>query len=878
MNADIDFYELGRKIGEALSYGETFEPIDFKAARKNKSCNKGYPCKGTCISARYNCRNPLTGQTKSFGDYIKSNLGKLTQGQKSAAKNIGINPKTGKQSRLNTKEKAVIKKAIATDKTIKDKGAKRQAEKAATQATSGTTKKTGQDSTSPIKLNEKELSKTRKDLVSRFGKDAVEAAEKNVDSIIKKSDIHIRVGNTDTLGMILQGGFKTAHELNRTDHNVFLLKGDYLTARARVEAKSLGYDKKNTDPGDRPIYGYLGSKNPKDHLPDVSAYGSITVKLRSEVKDRATITGSDSFKSGIASQATNDGTPPPPSAASLVPTTRHGYDLDKLPAHYPPVYRNASSGDALAGAIQAKNAEDLAKRLAPTGNAYVEAQVHGGVKPSDIGEIHFAPKNLAGKGSDYPTQDVLDWAKANNVKMFVNGKEINSIPKKYQPKPNTPSIGKKGASEAIQFGGVYEPPKAVEQKDLPPGAKISDLRKALQSEDFDKALSVAMELKHAVDTGPSSEASRNDPYMAVIAKDTGANGLPKIADKDTIDSEWKKGGHLLARAVPEESRAVDFAKGEYFVGNLTVYGSGQYAVHAGTISQKKGDEGIAYDPANAEKNAKSAWGKLVKGGYAKEDTTVMRMALPSSANVTTQKKMQAEIQELDRKIDAWARSTTERLRKEAGTVVPSEEDRRKQYAKTIDANVLKKPDGKDIAFLGFPGDDGTPTSVGGVDTKVVKLETADLSDGTMKGSVVTEVNGRYSIYPLNNKGKVDKKHRLYGKTFDNQDDMVSTAKEIHVAAEIRDNPDLGINKSTKEEIFESKVKTMKNAIYGDSAAENKIMGDSPSGRYALITGYDGVMLNDSYEPKEYFIIYNRSKAILQNTLIDWQSGNDQGLN
>ncbi|MGL5197202.1 MAG: hypothetical protein ACRC8Y_26730 [Chroococcales cyanobacterium] len=115
----MDFYALGWAIGEALSYGETFEPIDFKAARKSKSCNKGYPCKGTCISARYNCRNALEGQAKSFGDYIKSNLGKLTQGQKSAAKNIGINPKTGKQSGLTNKERVAIQKSVAGDKTIK---------------------------------------------------------------------------------------------------------------------------------------------------------------------------------------------------------------------------------------------------------------------------------------------------------------------------------------------------------------------------------------------------------------------------------------------------------------------------------------------------------------------------------------------------------------------------------------------------------------------------------------------------------------------------------------------------------------------------------------------------------------------------------------
>jgi hypothetical protein len=89
----IDFYELGQRIGEALSYGETFTPIDFKAAKKKKSCNKGYPCKGSCISAKYNCLNPLKGQSKTFADWLKTNKDKLSKTQKSAAIKQGVNPK-----------------------------------------------------------------------------------------------------------------------------------------------------------------------------------------------------------------------------------------------------------------------------------------------------------------------------------------------------------------------------------------------------------------------------------------------------------------------------------------------------------------------------------------------------------------------------------------------------------------------------------------------------------------------------------------------------------------------------------------------------------------------------------------------------------------
>jgi hypothetical protein len=82
-----------RRIGEALSYGETFAPVDFKASKKPKSCNKGYPCKGACISAKFNCRNPLTGQAENFAKWLKANKGKLSKAQKSTAIAQGMNPR-----------------------------------------------------------------------------------------------------------------------------------------------------------------------------------------------------------------------------------------------------------------------------------------------------------------------------------------------------------------------------------------------------------------------------------------------------------------------------------------------------------------------------------------------------------------------------------------------------------------------------------------------------------------------------------------------------------------------------------------------------------------------------------------------------------------
>jgi hypothetical protein len=43
-----------------------------KAKQKSKSCNRGYPCGGSCISRGYNCRKKLTGQGNNYANWLKS--------------------------------------------------------------------------------------------------------------------------------------------------------------------------------------------------------------------------------------------------------------------------------------------------------------------------------------------------------------------------------------------------------------------------------------------------------------------------------------------------------------------------------------------------------------------------------------------------------------------------------------------------------------------------------------------------------------------------------------------------------------------------------------------------------------------------------------
>ena len=279
-------------------------------------------------------------------------------------------------------------------------------------------------SSATVTTNQAELDKKRNNLTKRFGKQLVEKAETNVKRILDDpdNDIYVRVGSADTLEKILGNRFLTSAELNITQHKVPFLSDDYQTARNRVEQKVLGVDL-NTDPANRPIYGYMGGSdvNGNSHNSGVQEYGSIVVKLKSETKNRATFTGSDSFKSGIASEVVSADNPPPPNAASLVSTTRHGYDKDSLPSGYPAFYKSkAGEKDQLTKAADAKNIDDLVNHLSPTGAKYIETQIHGGVKPSDIAELRFESKKAK------PTPAIGQLAKANGIDLIVDGKKLSS--------------------------------------------------------------------------------------------------------------------------------------------------------------------------------------------------------------------------------------------------------------------------------------------------------------------------------------------------------------------------------------------------------------------------------------------------------------------
>jgi hypothetical protein len=71
---------------------------------------------------------------------------------------------------------------------------------------------------------------------------------------------------------------------------------------------------------------------------------------------------------------------------------------------------------------------------------------------------------------------------------------------------------------------------------------------------------------------------------------------------------------------------------------------------------------------------------------------------------------------------------------------------------------------------------------------------------------------------------------------------------------------------------------MKEVLYGDSKQSygSSSYGERASGRFGIARGYDGIMANESYEPDRMFILYNRSKVMIQQDSLDYNVGKTQG--
>ncbi|MCC5636303.1 DUF3626 domain-containing protein [Nostoc sp. CHAB 5844] len=755
------------------------ETLEFATATKAKNCKKGIPCKGTCIAANRICRNGTTPAQKTAVASIK---------QKASTAVSAPAPSTPTPAQKST--------------------------------VSNTASTPAAPSRNPaIKTNDGELNSKRQDLEKRFGKKAVEDAENNVKRILDDPDtsVHIRVGSSATLELILGDRFKTSAELGIDTHQIPHLKGGYQAARNRVEAKTLGYDEKNTKPEDRPIYGYLGGKDLSgtSHADVSQAYGSITVKLKQDVKDRSTFTGADSFKSGVASDVKN------PNAAAMVSSTRHGYDKDKLPAGYPPNYAD-KSGDKgqLTAAAKAKNIDDLAGGLSPTGNRYVEAQVHGKVTPKDIAEIHFEPKGA----SDRPTPAIAKFAKDNGVDLYVSGKKLSSK----------------------ELDDIVTPPKDRRSQ------RLKDLDDALQKGDFSKVADHAEKIHDDAQKIKLAPGER-DAILKQLYQDSGYDGKPEIRTKADMDALAKNGTVMMTRGVSgtdAKKHADEFRTGDYFVGN-GIYGNGTYVGHSGGISK----DGSTFIASSDAKSQKRAWNDVAKHGYIQDDkngnAATLRMALKDDAVVVTAKAMTKEMNDLKSKVDAWEKAEKQKAVSGANPVVYKKEN--DAYKKSLDTKNARIDQTIRAKMGGMPVDVHDyviphKNSKYGADIRVKLIDKTFTSDGYQfqgpDGSIIKIKSNNLDV-ALRNVRDTYAQH-----------EAAKTAGGGNVAA------------------VEEKARKMRSVL---GLPPDGDQGSGTSGRYAVVKGIDAVALNNSYEKDSFMNLLNRGKVIVQDENLSYADGKKKGI-
>jgi hypothetical protein len=188
-----------------------------------------------------------------------------------------------------------------------------------------------------------------------------------VKPLIDKSDVWVRIPPARLSTVLTDERFKSLQESQRMGPGksggggAGALKS-YLAARTSVEDKMFGTSK-DSSASDRPIYGYLSDDPTGRGQADTNAlrlldvYGTAAVKLKASVQDRVTVTFGDSLDSN------------------------HHTSIDVMPA-----LMSDPKGTMMPPSMYRPGA---AKSVLDVSRDYAEAQIHGGVKTSDIAEIVF---------------------------------------------------------------------------------------------------------------------------------------------------------------------------------------------------------------------------------------------------------------------------------------------------------------------------------------------------------------------------------------------------------------------------------------------------------------------------------------------------------
>lgn len=241
------------------------------------------------------------------------------------------------------------------------------------------------------------------------GVDVEKVVKSKLKPLIDKSQLRIRVRDTNVLDKILDEGYKNMMETgtSNVDFDVEF--------RKRVSGKFFGFDPSQASASDFEIYGYLHDDidaDLNDDTGELAVYGSIVLELKKEnLKDRTTFVVGDSFEFVWEDEIEHLGGVGNP--AKMVRPSMIT-DISSTAMRIEDVNRLRLSNKT------PETMEELRKilPLAP----FVEAQYHGGVKPSDIASVTIEWPWAKGLRATRPeelevTKELFDKMKAKGIKV-----------------------------------------------------------------------------------------------------------------------------------------------------------------------------------------------------------------------------------------------------------------------------------------------------------------------------------------------------------------------------------------------------------------------------------------------------------------------------
>jgi len=313
-----------------------------------KKCKKGLACGGSCISPTKKCKRNLSPTQAAYADAI-------TQSDSTNTPAATTAPETSEPN---------------------------------------------------VQVKDADLESNRSGLVNRFGEELINTVESNIQDIINSNDVMIRVPSERIDAILAEGGMLNSAQITERKYPNGLVDEDdfeavdaldYQKTRNQFEELILGMPM-DTPASNRPIYGYVGNSSDMyaTHQRTTANFGDVAFKLKPEVKERASVGTGDSWSGHPASKAGEF------NAGSFAPSeTFKNASLAE--------YKVPRIAEALNGASKAKSIDDYVTK---TGSGYLEYQIQGGVKTSDIAEMHYT-------NGQKPSANTMKWAKENGVKIYT---------------------------------------------------------------------------------------------------------------------------------------------------------------------------------------------------------------------------------------------------------------------------------------------------------------------------------------------------------------------------------------------------------------------------------------------------------------------------